>query len=217
MATTERRRDRALERAVQILRTTGDEIRLARRAAGLSQRAAAQSVGLSTSAFARIEGGRHLGMPVRELCLACAAVGLDFGGRSFPAGRPARDHAQLALLGRLRARTAPSIRWRYEVPVAGPGDWRAWDAAIATDADRAVIDADGRLWDIQARTRDLALKHRDSGAPRLILAVADTAANRRAINTYRDMLRPLLPLDTRAVLAALGAGRIPEANGLVIL
>ena len=51
----------------------------------------------------------------------------------------------------------------------------------------------------------------------LIVIVADTPANRRALALHREELRALLPLDTREVLGSLRRGRVPGASGLVML
>ena len=64
----------------------------------------------------------------------------------------------------------------------------------------------------------MQLKRRDD--PRIghvILLVADTRNNRRALALIRESLRDELPLDTRAVLSALRKGRSPGASGIVIL
>ena len=51
----------------------------------------------------------------------------------------------------------------------------------------------------------------------LILLVSDTAANRRVLAAHREDLRSLLPLDGRQVMTTLRTGRLPEANGLLVL
>ena len=60
-------------------------------------------------------------------------------------------------------------------------------------------------------------KQRDSGVDRMILVVAGTFRNRRLIRDHVGLVRQTFPLDTRATLDALGDGRAPGANGLVVL
>lgn len=149
----------------------------------------------------------------------CAVVGLDLSIRTYPAGDPIRDRAQLALLERLRVRLHPSLRWRTEVPLPIEGDLRAWDAEIRAPPPtrwRARVEAETRIADGQALERRLSLKIRDDPGGHLILLVSDTRSNRAAMRLIRDGLRELLPLDSRDVLAALGRGTEPPNSGIVI-
>jgi hypothetical protein len=107
--------------------------------------------------------------------------------------------------------------WRTEVPLPLPGDLRAWDAVIGPSEAPTAIEAETRLADLQAVERRVGLKQRDGGMPRVVILVADTAANRRALAIGRAALRPAYPLDTREVMTALRDGRQPPANGIAIL
>jgi len=150
----------------------------------------------------------------------CAVVGLDLSIRAYPAGDPIRDRAQLALLERFRARLHPSLRWRTEVPLAIERDLRAWDAEVsgaARERWRLRVEAETNVVDGQALERRLQLKIRDDPVGHLVLLVSETRANRQAIRLLRDGLRETLPLDTREMLAGLGAGKDPGGSGIVIL
>lgn len=174
---------------------------------------------MSETTFGRIERGVLPNVTVRQLATACAAVGLKFSGRPYPDGDPVRDSAHAHLLERLhvRVRVRDRGRWRTEVLVAGGTDSRAWDAHLVLEGVPVAIEAEMRLTDIQALDRKIALKQRDSGVDIVILLVADTVGNRRALAAHRESLRARFPLDTRAVLAALAAGHAPSASGIVIL
>src|SRR5512147_2394465 len=111
MATTLRRRDRGLEQAERISRLTGSDVRLARRGAGLSIRAAAASVGLSETTFGRIERGQLRHVTLAQLALATASVGLRFNGRPYPDADPVRDEAHTRLLQRFRSVLPAAIAW----------------------------------------------------------------------------------------------------------
>jgi hypothetical protein len=144
-------------------------------------------------------------------------VGLRIATQTWPDGDAVRDAGHLRLLARLRALIPPGADWWTEVPLPLAGDRRAWDALIRCGGRRAGCEAETRLTDLQALERRLALKLRDGGVDVLVLAVADTTANRAVLAAHREVLRALLPLDRRAVLRELREGRLPEANGLVVL
>jgi hypothetical protein len=144
-------------------------------------------------------------------------VGLDLPLRVFPAGEPIRDKAQVDLLGRLRVRLAPNLTWRTEVPLPIPGDRRAWDAVIGGRGWAVMVDAESRLYDVQALTRRIALKSRDGGATIVVLLVADTRHNRSVLRLARADLAAVFPLRDRDVLEALEAGVRPAASGIVVL
>ena len=187
--------------------------------AGLSQREVAQTIGVSHSKVGRFERSGDE-RSLEFVGALCAVVGLDLAIRSYPAGDPIRDRAQLALLERLRGRLHPSLRWRAEVPLPLPGALRAWDADVRGHQQkqwRARIEAETRRADGQALARRLALKLRDDPGGHLILLVSDTRANRVALRSIGVGLRDSLPLNTRQLLTALAAGRDPRGSGIVIL
>jgi hypothetical protein len=103
------------------------------------------------------------------------------------------------------------------VPLPISGDSRAWDAVTGARDWIVRIDAETSIRDAQALERRLALKVRDDPEGRVVLLVSDTRTNRLAAPLMRDGLRSLLPLDTRAVLTALGRGLDPGAGGVVFL
>jgi transcriptional regulator with XRE-family HTH domain len=198
----------------------GEEHRVARVGAGLSLRDTAAASGSSRSQLSRFERGAIDRASLTELGAWFGVLGLDLVIKAYPAGDPIRDRAQLALLERFRARLHPTLRWRTEVPLPIEGDLRAWDAEI-TDAKpdrwRARVEAETKIADGQALERRLALKLRDDPGGHLILLVSDTRANRAALRSMGVGLRQLLPLETRAILTALAAGRDPGMSGIVIL
>jgi transcriptional regulator with XRE-family HTH domain len=195
----------------------GAELRDARRAHGLSQAAVARALGMQQTRVSRIERGTAPHATLAELNAVAAALGLRLFVRCYPVGSPLRDAAQVALLEELRSRIHRTWRWRTEVPVPLPGDLRAADAVIAAGSCVVVIEAWTRLTDLQAQTRAAQLKRRDFGDVRLVLLVADTRLNRSALRAAGGSLRAEFPLRTRAVAAALAAGRDPGADGIVML
>src|SRR6476620_11485640 len=137
MPSRSRRAVAALEHAEVSIRRTAGDIRLTRRGAGLSQDAAARSVGLDRSTFGRIERAELPNVTVRQLALACAAVGLEYGGRAYPGDDPARDAGHRRLLERFRARLPAGTAWQTEVPFPIAADRRAWDAVCALERRRS--------------------------------------------------------------------------------
>ena len=195
----------------------GGDIRGARRGAGLSLRVAAAAVGLDHATYARIERNAIDNVSVRNLALACAAVGLVLSARAYPAADPVRDAPQLRLLARFQARLPHSAPWQAEVPLPIPGDLRALDGFTRLRGRSIGVEAETRLTDLQAVARKVQLKKRDAGLDVIFLLVSDTQANRDVLALHRESLRAAFPLDTRAVMAALAAGDLPSADGIVVL
>ena len=108
----------------------GDEIHVARVAVGISQAAMAKQAGISRSKAGRIERGEYQQVPLVELTMLAAVVGLELSVRAFPVGPPLRDHAHAALLERFRQVLHPSLSWSTEVPLPNANDLRAWDAMV---------------------------------------------------------------------------------------
>ena len=208
--------DRARRRIETDLIRAIEDVAAGRRNAGLSLRSVAAACGVSRSAIDRMESHRADSVDLVLLASMAAAVGLDVRLRAYPAGDPIRDAGQVRLLERLRARLHPSLRWSTEVPLPIEGDLRAWDAMIRGTDWRLPVEAETALDDLQATERRVALKRRDGEADHVILLVADTRRNRRALAAAPGAF-PDLPLRTREILAALGTGSQPKGSGIVIL
>ena len=71
--------------------------------------------------------------------------------------------------------------------------------------------------DVQALQRRLTLKVRDGEVDCVLLILPETSHNRRFLDLHQSELRTLLPLDSRAVLATMASGRLPERGGIVVL
>ena len=211
------RKTHAAARGREMDLAIGAELRQARRAHGLSQTSLARALGIAQTRVSRLERGLAPRASFAELSATAALVGLRLVVRCYPTGSPLRDAGQVALLEELHSRLHAGLRWRTEVPVPVPGDLRAIDAVISGAGAAILVEAWTRLTDLQAQTRAAQLKRRDFGAGRLLLLVADTHANRAAIASASRSLAADFPLGTRAVLAALSAGRDPGADGIVVL
>ena len=217
MATRDTATARADRETNRALSTIGREIRDARTAAGISQTVVGRNVGISHAHVSRLERGLVASASVRVLARMAETVGLDLAVRAYPGGDPIRDIAQVRLLERFRARLHPGLRWRTEVPLPIPGDRRAWDAVIGGTGWDLPVEAETRVTDAQALVRRISLKARDGGFERVTLVLADTRANRAALQAARVEFEQAFPMGQAVVLHALGRGDDPGHSGIVVL
>jgi transcriptional regulator with XRE-family HTH domain len=217
MATVDRHAAGAARASSRIRRLVGDEIRSPRVEAGVSQDHLARAAGVSKAEVSRVERAIAPWLTIDELCRLAAPLGLDVSIRLYPGGPRIRDRAQVPLLDRLHRELSSALAWVFEVPLPLAGDRRAWDATISGDGWRVAVEAESRLHDVQALERRIALKRRDDRDVVVLLLVNDTRINRQALAAGATSLRALLPLDARAMLSALRAGRYPGESGIVLL
>jgi len=215
MATMERTRDIGRRNAQRLRQQVATELRDARLTAGVSQERAADAYGLSQSTISRLEQAES-GMTIEAAAALGAVLGYRLSIKLYPDGSPVRDAGQLQLIDRLRSHLHRVWRQATEVLVGTRGDLRAWDLFLSGPG-TVGIDAETRLYDLQAIQRRCEAKARDSGVDRIVLLVADTRHNRRVLREHREALRSTFPLDTRAVMTALRAGELPSANGVVVI
>ncbi len=196
----------------------GREIRITRQRIGQSLVEASRSAGISAAQLGRIERGSLKAPTLPQLARAARAVGLRASVRLYPEGPPVHDRASLAALGRFERVLGVSFRLVREVGLPIEGDLRAWDGRITDGTATASIECEGKLEDVQAVSRRVALKVRDDPAAGVvILLVNKTDRNRRVLAEHREALRQQFPLDGAAILRELRAGRIPKAGGILML
>jgi transcriptional regulator with XRE-family HTH domain len=219
MGSTERAYDRGTRRGERWLKELGEELRRARLSRGISQRRVADAARISQPVYSRIERGVLPHLAVLTAARVAAVLGLELSVRAYPDGNGIRDAAHAERLGRLLAHVCPPLRYRTEVPLPGSSDHperRSWDAALFGHGERTAVELEMRLYDAQAQWRRLNLKRRDDPPDRLLLVVAATRANRRALAELVDLAPELPRLRTASVLATLRAGRHPP-SGIVLL
>jgi transcriptional regulator with XRE-family HTH domain len=207
---------RGYERGRRLLVDVVGELRDARLAAGLTQAAVARALGVSQKQISRIELG-SAGADVVQLAAFAAVVGLDFVVKLYPGGAPVRDRASARMLARLQGLLPTQYVWRTEVVIPIPGDQRAIDAMIIEPRIDTGFEFESRVPRAEGLARRLMLKQRDAGLTSMVLVLADTRANREAVAAADPTIRGAFPLEGRAVLAALRAGRAPEANGILFV
>jgi transcriptional regulator with XRE-family HTH domain len=205
----------ARERATGQRREIGRAIRTARMGAGVTQLRIGLLVGRSPGWVSRLERGGIPGVPLDQLAVVAAVVGLRLGIAVYPNGGTVRDAGQIALLRRFRERIGPAWSWRLEVPMPLSGDRRAVDAVITAGTQQCVVEAVVRLVDLQAQLRAMRLKTRDLGIERLVVVVAATHVNRRVLGGAADVAGLSLPVGGRAALRSLRAGRVPDGDALI--
>jgi transcriptional regulator with XRE-family HTH domain len=209
--------DEAARRAGMQLAELLRDLRAARAAAGLSQAAVSNALGISRQLVTDWERAARVPNPI-ELASWGAALGFDVPIRAFPTGSPLRDVAQLKLIARARAAIGDLWTWRTEVPVSrNPNDRRAFDAVLSGSAGRIGLEAITRLTDAQAQVRAITLKQEAAGLDRMVLVLAQTRHNRAALGIAAPTLAAAFPASPREMLHALRSGRLPTANGIVLV
>jgi transcriptional regulator with XRE-family HTH domain len=203
--------------ATWLLSDIGRELRLARLTSGLRQADVARALGTSKSRVCRVEHARVARLSIRAVATHAAAVGLKPSVRLYPLGRRLLDRPQVELLGRFRARLDETWTWETEIPMPVAGDLRSTDCRITVEGCCIAVEAITRLADFQAQARSAALKKRDLAADRLILLVAATHANRRALAEAAGVVGGSFPIGSRAALRALAQGLDPGGDAIVLL
>jgi transcriptional regulator with XRE-family HTH domain len=209
---------RAVRRTEANLVRVGDELRTARLVAGLTLAQVARASGISTTELSRIERGKARWVTIASLNSFAAAVGLDLWTKAYPGGEPLRDIAHLRLTDAFRALLDPSLVVRAEVPIGDPRDLRAWDLTVIEVAGAECgIELETRIFDAQDQLRRLHRKIADGGLDRTLLVVADTSANRSAIQVASGLLSTTFAIDDPAAYSALAEGRIPPRDALILV
>ena len=197
------------------MRRFGENVRLYRLAAGMSQRRLGEALRVSHSTIGRIERG-HGRVEVVFAARLCAALGAELSLDSHPVGSPVRDRGHLALLARFQSQISPILGWRTEVPLPIAGDLRTLDGYLLGEDFDGIVEAETRLDDLQAVERRVHLRQRDSRARRALVVASDTRHNREILASTPEF-RVRFPVSTRALLRALRRGDDPGGDGIVLL
>jgi transcriptional regulator with XRE-family HTH domain len=196
---------------------TGRELRVARIIGGQTQKQVATTLHTSNTHVSRVEHGLIRGLTMAQLHRHAAAVGLKPYVNLYPLVARPLDRAQLLLFDRFRSRIAAAWNVTLEATIPIRGDLRAADAVLAIAGCRCVVEIITRLADFQAQLRSGRRKARDLGADRLILVVAATPTNRRAIRDAGRAVDDAFPVRTKQALRSLAAGADPGGDALILL
>jgi transcriptional regulator with XRE-family HTH domain len=216
-----RRADIGRERARELARRFGLELRIARTAAGLTQKQVAVGSGVSQQIVSQAERG-DIGLSLIARCQMTAAVGHELGLRLWPVeGVALRDSGQLALAEAILSALHVSWAARLEAPIA-TADRRAADLLLTRTDEVVEIEIERTLVDLQGQLRAGQLK-RESLAERfdlpvrLVIAVPDGARIRAKLAPFEDVLSRALPVPSREIASALRMGRTIGGDGLLFV
>lgn len=201
--------------------TFGQELRVARMTAGLTQSELAGLAGLSQQEASKAERGA-IDLSLDARCRLASACGHQLGWRLYPVATVRmRDSGQLTLAQAIVSAAHRSWRPEMEVPVAH-GDQRAADLLLQSEVEILHIEIERALVDVQAQLRSAQLK-RDTLAEarhsvvRLILAVPDTRSSRARLAPFRDLIARTLPRSSALVWRALRTGQPLGADGILFV
>ena len=227
---TPRRSDAALHGdalSASIAATLGSEARATRRRRRLTQQRLADAIGISRPRYAELERGEGATAPLETWTRIGAALGRPLAvsfSRDIDQPEP-RDAGHLAAqelvlrLARSHGRIAS-----FELPTRPADPARSSDIGLRDDAIRTLILVEiwNRLDDIGAAARSTDRKVAEAsaaaafagvdGAPYRIAScwlLVDTAANRRLVAAYPEILRTRFPGSSDGWARALAEGAAP--------
>jgi len=213
MPSVERLTDEGSRRGRRALLNLADEYRDKRVAAGLSQAEVAVAAGVSRRSYQRIEAGTMGNLTIASAARVASVLGLDVAVRAYPGANAMRAAAHGARLARVMGCVAPPLTYGTEVPLPQssdrPFEQRAWDAMVTGAGKRTSFEMEMRLRDAQALERRLALKRRDDPVDGLVLLVADTRGNRRALRENPTLFPNMTRLAYGELARLLRAGQHP--------
>jgi transcriptional regulator with XRE-family HTH domain len=195
----------------------GSSVRVARAIACLSAQAAADRAGLARSTWNRIEAG-DASVTLATAVAAASAVGLDLVCTTYPGREPRlRDTGQLAIAQRIVSTAAASWNATLEERAGDHGE--AIDLVFRGPTEILAIEIERLIVDYQAQVRRLLWKRdwlaaRHERPVRLVLLVADTQRNRRALSQFAEIVRTTFPSTTREVMAAIRRGQQLRRDGM---
>jgi transcriptional regulator with XRE-family HTH domain len=214
------------ETRLQVGRRTGEarlraviaELAAARRSAGISQRTIAERVGRSQGQISRLERcSNPTAVSVLELAEVAALLGLELSVALHPAGQPIRDKGHQVLINRVRRLLGDGWAVAAEAPFPNAGDRRTWDLLLRLPGQRVGVECETRIRDIQALARRIHQRQRDGGAHVVVLAVNDSAVNRRLLPGLSASLGPAYAQSTRLVLRALRSSEPLPGSAVICL
>lgn len=203
-----------------VIQRFGQELRDARRAAGLTQSRLGVRTGISQPMISRIERGTFA-PGLQAMVRLAHGVGQRLSVRIYPAdGVGLRDSGQLKLAELIRAAAHRSWRVSLEVPVAPPPDRRAADMVLDSFGEVVLVEIERGLRDLQAQLRAaqlkrVALAERRGQQVRLVIAVPDTAMTRQVVAPHVAVIRSALPVSSRTAWAAIRSGLALNGDALL--
>jgi transcriptional regulator with XRE-family HTH domain len=209
------------KRGKYVARRFGQELRLARMGAGLTQAQVAARADVSQQVVSEAERG-HIDISLDTRCRLTAACGHELGLRLYPVATVSlRDSGQLAIAQSIASAAHPAWTAELEHPVA-PGDLRAADLLLGLpdeilhiEIERALVDAQAQLRAAQIKRTTLA--EQDARPIRLVIAVPSTRVSRERIAQISDLVRQTLPVASRDIWRAIRGGSPVGGDGILFV
>jgi transcriptional regulator with XRE-family HTH domain len=204
-------------------RRFGDEFRLQRRRAGVSQAALARSIGVDRATICRLEAGDR-GVSNEVRARAAAVLGADFRLGLFPAGSPLiHDAAHARLIEALIRLRHPSWRAIPEAPVHGAGR-QSTDLRLARGADIVLLEVETHIQVLEAVIREgndkrdkVACDAGHGGRVHSVLVLPPTRHHRDLVRAHSETMRAAFPVRSVDLRRSLSAGVPWPGDGLLWL
>lgn len=196
----------------------GREVAAARAEHDMTRAQVGRRARVSPDTVRRVEEGDP-GVQIDTLCAVAEAVGLDVVIRIYRGRSPTlRDSGQMRVAEQLIALANPSWEPRLEVTAGDRGE--AADVGLFGASEIIDFEIDRLLHDFQDRYRRNVQKREWIAAHherpvRLVMAVEDSARNRKAVGPHAAFIRSVLPAQSREILRALRHGRPLGRDGLL--
>jgi transcriptional regulator with XRE-family HTH domain len=211
--------DSGRSRARFLKQRFGEELRVARVSAGLTQSQLALRASVSQPLVSAVERGVR-GTSIEVASRLASASGCELGLRLFPAdGVGLSDSGQLAMAEAIVAAASSLWHARLEVPV-NSSDRRAADLVLEGPNEVLHVEIERGLVNFQAQLRSATLK-RDALAARydlpvrLILALPDRRSARLVVQQMGVVLARTLPARSAQIRRTLMTGEPLEADGIL--
>jgi transcriptional regulator with XRE-family HTH domain len=211
--------DRARSRTRYLRHRFGQELRIARVAAGLSQSQLARRAGVSQSLVSAVERGAR-GASLDVASRLATGCGCELGVRLWPGeGVSLRDSGQLAMAEALLAVASPLWKARMEQPIS-PSDRRAADLVLEGATEILHMEIERRLVDLQAQLRSATLKRdvlseRYAQPVRLVLVLPERRSARDAVDRLGAVVARTLPLASARIRRSLVSGAPLNGDGIL--
>jgi transcriptional regulator with XRE-family HTH domain len=218
---SDRTANRGRARAVVLGAWFGRELRIARTSAGLTQAQLGKLAGVTQQAVSHAELGRtDVSLDVR--CRLVAACGFELNWRLYPIRTVRlRDSGQLHIAQSIVS--AAHAAWQPQLEhIVAPGDLRAADILLSHPVEVVQVEIERSLVDFRAQLRSAQVKRHviaqhEARPVRLILAVPDTSAVRERLAPHTDLVRRVLPVNSRRIWASLASGEPIGGDGLLVV
>ncbi len=217
MASRETRQERGRRRGDDVLRRLVSELRTARQAAGLSQKAVAGDAGWTQSELHRLERHEFSSVSLPRLAAVASVLGYELSANLYPIGAGLHDRGQQALLSRLEMHVHALFEKTREVPFPNVHDLRSWDLVLKLGSFLVGVEAETRVRDIQELVRRVRQREADGGVDEILIVLSDSAHNRLVVDELREALGARYAASPRLLLKALRSGQPLPASGVILI